>query len=80
MGMIFGCVFTGDNLLDSNGDNPLSLLGTIFQSLLGMILQISLRKLFQTAFGKISDSTGDILYSAREYSYTPLGNIKTFRC
>ena len=42
-----------------------------------MILQIPLGKLFQTALGKISDSTGDILYSAEEYSYTPLGNIKT---
>ena len=68
--MIFGCDFTGDNLLDSNGDNLPKSTGGDSSTPLG--------KLLQTALGKISNSTGDILYSTGEYSYTLLGNINTF--
>ena len=56
--------FAGGNLPKSTGDNSPNSTG----------------ETFQTALGKISDSTGDILYYAGEYSHTPLGNIKTFQC
>ena len=50
----------GDNLPKSTGDDSSTPLG----------------KLFSDCAGKISNSTGDILYSAGGYSYTLLGNIK----
>ena len=60
----------GENLPKSTGDDSPNSTG----------------EAFQTALGKISNSTRDMLYFAGEYSYTPLGNIKTvgdikpFRC
>ena len=42
-----------------------------------MILQALLGKPLQTALEKFQTPLGDMLYSAGEYSYTPLGNINT---
>ena len=79
--MIFGCDFTRDNLLDSNRDNPLSYAGDNLPKSIGDDSPNSTGEaFFRLCWGKFSNSTGDILYSAGEYSYTPLGNIKTFQC
>ena len=79
--------------MSSAGDDPLNSVGEIyfvlrwgdlfytplginFQSLLGMILQLHWGSFFRLRWENF-DSTGDILYSVGEYSYTPLENIKT---
>ena len=73
----FSCDHTGGNLLDSNGDNPLSFTGDNLPKSTGDDSPNSTGDILHTAMGKISNSTGDILCSSGEYSYTPLGNIKT---
>ena len=48
---------------------------TELATLLGMILQLHWGSFFRLRWENFN-STGDILYSSGEYSYTPLGNIK----
>ena len=67
----------GITFLDSNGDNPLSFAGDNPLSSVGDDSPNSTGEALSDCTGKNSNSTGDILYSAGEYSYTPLGNIKT---
>ena len=66
----FGCDFTRDNLLGSTGDNLPKSTGDDSPN--------STRDDFSDCAGKnFKLHWGDIWYSAGEYSYTPLGNIKT---